>query len=76
MEARIFMKYETFVQMIDLTTNQIFIKIREKMRVHEAKTRALGMPYKNSQTSQQTQENAFFGHFWIDTKKSYFIHFC
>ena len=24
----------------------------------------------------KNQENAFFGHFWIDTKKSYFIHFC
>ena len=23
----------------------------------------------------KNQENAFFGHFWIDTKKSYFIHF-
>ena len=23
----------------------------------------------------KNQENAFFGHFWIDTKKSYFINF-
>ena len=23
----------------------------------------------------KNQENAFYGHFWIDTKKSYFIHF-
>ena len=29
------------------------IKIRAKMRVHEAKTHVLVMPYKNSETSQQ-----------------------
>ena len=45
-----------------LTTNQIFIKIRAKMRAHEAKTTIKIQVNKN-------QENAFFGHFWIDTKK-------
>ena len=38
--ARIFMKFETYVH-----NNQIFIKIRAKMRAHEAKTRTLAMPY-------------------------------
>ena len=30
-------------------------------------------PYKNSETSKKNQERAFFGHFWIATKKNYFI---
>ena len=55
MEAQIFMKFET--------TNQIFIKIRAKMRVHEAKTGALAMPYKNSETSKKNQERAFWASF-------------
>ena len=36
-----------------MTTNKIFIKIRAKMRAHEAKTRALAMPYKDTDPSQQ-----------------------
>ena len=30
-------------------------------------------PSKNSETSKKNQERVLFGHFWIDTKKSYFI---
>ena len=30
-------------------------------------------PYKNSETSKKNRERAFFRHFWIETKKSYFI---
>ena len=72
MEALIFMKFETYVHKY-LTTNQIFIKIRAKMRAYEAKMRALAMPYKNSDTSQQKSRKYVFGLFWI--KKSFYSLF-
>ena len=50
MEARIFMKFETYVHKIVLDHQPNF---HAKMHAHESKTRALAMPYINSDTSQQ-----------------------
>ena len=36
-----------------MTINQIFIKIRAKMRANEVKTHALAMPYKDSETLRE-----------------------
>ena len=44
------------------------------MRPHvEQKSCNFCLSYKNWETSKKNQERAFFGHFWIDTKKIYSI---
>ena len=45
------------------------------MRAHEAKTRLLAMPYKDSDPSQQKSRKCVFGHFRIDTKKNILMTF-
>merc|ERR1711954_427719 len=53
-------------------TNKIFIKIRAKMRAHEAKTRALAMPYKDSDPSQQKSRKCVFRQFFNRHQKKLF----
>ena len=69
-EARIFMKFETYVHKIVLDHQPIF---RAKIRVHEAKTRALAMPYKDSDPSQQKSRKCVFRSFMNRHQKKLFI---
>ena len=55
-----------------MTTNQIFIKIRTKMRAYEAKTCALAMPYKDSDPSQQKSRKCVFRRFLNRHQKKIF----
>ena len=45
------------------------------MHAHEAKMRALAMPYKDSDPSQQKSKKCVFRPFFNGHQKSYFIHF-
>ena len=65
MEARILMNFETYV-------NKVVLHHQPKMRVHEAKTRALAMPYKNSETSQQKSSKCIFRSFMNRHQKKLF----
>merc|ERR1711954_635383 len=53
-------------------TNKIFIKIRAKMRAHEAKMRALAIPYKDSDPSQQKSRKCIFRPFLNRHQKKFF----
>ena len=55
-----------------LPTNQIFMKILAKMCAHEAKTRALAMPYKDSDPSQQKSRKCVFRPFLNRHQKKLF----
>ena len=55
-----------------MTTNQIFIKNLAKMRAHKAKTRALPMPYKDSDPRQKKSRKCVFWPFLNRHQKKLF----
>ena len=61
--------------LVTASYRHIFIKIRTKMRVHEAKTRTLAMPYKNSETRQQKSRKCVFRPFLNRNQKKLFYSF-
>ena len=62
MEALIFIKFEIYDHKIvlDHQPKRVNLRCLTKIQIRVNKN----------------EENAVFGHCWIDTKKSYFIHFC